>query len=1794
MKKLLLLLTSMLILTTSDLVAQLVITPGGGAAAVSSAVGGPGLTISNVTVNCANVSYGSFSGGASSGLGITNGLVLSTGTASQIVGANSNNDFTGSCVGNSANDPQLIALSSSATKDVCIIEFDVVPQCNTMTISFVFGSDEYTDYVNSTFNDAFGFFVSGPNPSGGNYNSFNLATIPNGTSVSIDNVSHLTNSGFFVNNNAGGANNSFDGFTTVLNPTMNVTPCATYHFKLAIADATDCLMDSGVMIDIIQCVSPWTVAIASTPASCGTNNGTATATVTGGIGPFSYSWAPSGGTSASATGLAAGTYTVTVNDGLSCTPPQTYTTTVAGSGGSTTTINSASICAGASTTLTATPVTGGGTYSWAPGGATTQSITVSPASTTTYTVSYTLTGCTTTSTGTVTVNPVPTVTSTSQTICAGTNATITATPSIAGGTFSWTPGGATTAAITVSPASTTTYTVTYTLTGCSATGTGTVTVNPSPTVSSTSQTICAGSSAIITATPSVAGGTFSWAPGGATTSAITVSPTSTTTYTVTYTLTGCSATATGTVTVNPLPTVNSSSQTICAGANATITASPSVAGGTFLWAPGGATTAAITVSPASTTTYTVTYTLTGCSATGTGTVTVNPVPTVTVNSGNICPGGSSTLTASGGTTYLWSTGATTAAITESPGSTTSYTVTGTSAGCSNSAVATITVGATMSITVNSPTICAGQTANLIASGATSYTWSAGATSTGAGTADASPVTTTSYTVTGTTGTCSGTGVATVTITTVPNVTVNSPVICNGVTANLTAAGATSYTWSAGATSTGTATADASPTTTTTYTVTGANGTCTNTAVSTVTVNAIPTINVNSPTICGGQTANLTANGATSYLWSAGATSTGVNTADASPAATTSYTVTGTTSGCSSTAVSTVTVAPSLNITVNSPTICAGQTANLSASGATSYAWSAGAASTGISTADASPASTTTFTVTGTTGTCTGTAVSTVTVTPLPTVGVNSPTICNGTTGVLTGTGASTYTWSAGATSTGVTTADASPISTTSYTVTGTTSGCSSTAISTVTVNPMPAVTVNSPSICPGSTAQLTANGAAVYTWSAGATSTGANTATASPAFTTSYTVTGTSLGCTGTAVSTVTVNTVLSVNAGLNDSICFGGSSNLSVSPNGPGYSYTWTPAISLNNATIFNPVATPVTTTTYSVNVSDANGCMGSGTVTVFANTQILVNVAGIPTNCNGGNDGQTIVIPSGGLTPYTYSWTGGCTSAACNQPAGSYTVTVTDSWSTGCTATGTATVTEPTAVTATSTQINVNCAGACNGTATANPSGGTPGTGGTYNYSWSTSPVQNTQTATGLCAGTYTCIVTDNNGCSPSSPLVVTITEPTPLVINPISPITICNSGSTVLTSSVAGGSGTYTYSWSPAAGLSSTTSSNPTAAPSYPGETYVLTVTDANSCSAQISVIVNVNPPLSVVTTGTTAICPGFSDPLSAAASNGAGSGYTYSWSPATGLNNPAIGNPTATPTTTTIYTVTVNDGCSPAITSSVTVTVLPPPAPAISAGPVTGCAPLCVTFTEINSSLNSHGWNFGDPAANPGTGQTASNCYMTAGTYTITVTDTSSGGCIATSAPFIITVNPIPTAEFTAPASTSIFSPEVQYTDQSYIAPGSIVAWDWAFGDVLSSVLNDSSSLQNPTHTFSEVGTYCAELIVTSNAGCKDTIMHCIIIDPEFTFFIPNAFSPNDDGINDEFYGKGENIMKYEMSVYDRWGNLTFYTNDINKHWNGRFQNEGAEVLLEDVYVYTVRLTDHRNKIHKYLGTVTIVK
>ena len=274
-------------------------------------------------------------------------------------------------------------------------------------------------------------------------------------------------------------------------------------------------------------------------------------------------------------------------------------------------------------------------------GSRTASLTVSPDVTTTYTVTVTdgVTGYVVSGSGTVTVNAPPdsTITSASAVCSGAAGNTASVADAGAGATYAWSSGNATltsgpttrTVGFTAGASGTVWLTNTVTTAaGCSATGNTTVTINPLPTVGVNSATTCGVAASILLASSSAASPTYLWAPGGATTAYITVSPAVTTAYTVTVTdgVTGCANSGSGTVTVHPLPTVSvSGSRTNCAGSQTTLAATSSADRPTYLWTPGEATTASVTVTPATTTTYSVTVTdgVTGCTNSGSGTVAVN-------------------------------------------------------------------------------------------------------------------------------------------------------------------------------------------------------------------------------------------------------------------------------------------------------------------------------------------------------------------------------------------------------------------------------------------------------------------------------------------------------------------------------------------------------------------------------------------------------------------------------------------------------------------------------------------------------------------------------------------------------------------------------------------------------------------------------------------------------------------------------------------------------------------------------------------------------------------------------------------------------------------------------------------------------------------------------------------------------------------------------------------------------------------------------------------------------------------
>ena len=362
-----------------------------------------------------------------------------------------------------------------------------------------------------------------------------------------------------------------------------------------------------------------------------------------------------------------------------------------------------------------------------------------------------------------------------------------------------------------------------------------------------------------------------------------------------------------------------------------------------------------------------------------------------------------------------------------------------------------------------------------------------------------------------------------------------------------------------------------------------------------------------------------------------------------------------------------------------------------------------------------------------------------------------------------------------------------------------------------------------------------------------------------------------------------------------------------------------------------------------------------------------------------------------------------------------------------------------------------------------------------------------------------------------------------------------------------------------------------------------TYTVTGTSAG-CTSTAVATVTVNSSLTL-TAGTNAtICAGNTAALTATASSGTGGPYTYVWSPAV----PASG--IVSPAATTTYTVTATDGCSPGATATVTITVFPFPVASFTTDVTSGCAPVCVNFTDastisLGGTINTWNWNFGDGSTD--NASDPHHCYSTDGAYPVTLTVTTSDGCSDSIIQNnLINVYPLPEAEFTSnPFVTDITNPTISFSNLSTNASNYL----WTFGDAIT------SSETNPVHNYGNIGVYSVMLIAATDHGCTDTVVHYIEVNGSYTFYAPNAFTPNDDYTNSTFLPKGTgwNADMYELMVFDRWGNLCYETRDMNKGWDGK-ANNGSAIAQEDVYVWKVALTDIFNNSHDYIGSVTIVK
>ncbi len=590
-----------IILSSSDILyAQLIINTGmTPTQLVQNVLVGSGVTVSNVTYSGAANSIGYFTTGTiPTNLGLKSGVIMSTGNVTQAPGPVSNFASTTNSTGS---DPQLATLIPGYTVyDASVLQFNFIPQSDTIKFRYVFASEEYPEWVNSSFNDVFGFFISGPNPSGGNYNFKNIALIPNTTlPVTINNVNNVSSPYYYYyvdNQGMNGQTIVYDGFTTVLTAWALVTPCVQYSIKIAIGDAGDSSYDSAVFLEensfsstgisintyytvpslglnAIEGCSDATISfVLSKPATSNylinyTISGTATNGVDYNQIPSSLS-IPAGQDSATITitpimdNIIEGFETVQFIVQTSACGKDTVTIYIYDNSTLQATSSPDITICNSSTTISVNP--NGGltpyTYNWSNGAGTTQSVTVTPTMSTTYSVIVNdACGQSVTEQVIVYVGSGNATLSNDTTICTNGTATLQAS----GGTGYLWSNGSTSNVIYVSPLVETIYYVTVNGV-CDAIDSVIVSVNPPPvpTASVDPGVICGGEPANLVAT---GGLTYLWSSspvdpslgGHATQSSLVVSPHATTTYTVVVTDANlCTNSASIVLIVSPTPVAN--------------------------------------------------------------------------------------------------------------------------------------------------------------------------------------------------------------------------------------------------------------------------------------------------------------------------------------------------------------------------------------------------------------------------------------------------------------------------------------------------------------------------------------------------------------------------------------------------------------------------------------------------------------------------------------------------------------------------------------------------------------------------------------------------------------------------------------------------------------------------------------------------------------------------------------------------------------------------------------------------------------------------------------------------------------------------------------------------------------------------------------------------------------------------------------------------------------------------------------------------------------------------------------
>ena len=812
-------------------------------------------------------------------------------------------------------------------------------------------------------------------------------------------------------------------------------------------------------------------------------------------------------------------------------------------------------------------------------------------------------------------------------------------------------------------------------------------------------------------------------------------------------------------------------------------------------------------------------------------------------------------------------------------------------------------------------------------------------------------------------------------------------------------------------------------------------------------------------------------------------------------------------------------------------LCTGQSTTLTASGNITYTWNTGSNS---STLAINPSTTTSYTVWGTDiSGCTNTSVQTIPVFPAATISIfGTPTLCLGSTLTQTASGAFTYTWSNGSFS-NIT--SFSPQVNATYTVTGKSSnGCVDQQVVNITVFPLPSLTITgSQAVCPGSSLNLVASGAGNYTWNIGSTKPPiiSPTLITVPASNGIYTLTGSSsAGCTNSINASIYINPLPSVSINGNVLICPGETTTLNAG--GTATSYTWSTGVATNSVAL-----SPTIASGYTLSGTAANGCTNTAVTTIALKPAPSITVSGTNSLCAG----ASVIQTASGANSYT--WTNNAITTTVNlNPALTSIYTVSGSGFSGCVGHQTVIITVfplPVLTISGSTAI-------CYGSTVSLLAGGAS------TYSWSNGTTGDNLISAGLINTNYTLTGTDSLGCVNQKTLSTIVLTLPSLSITGNFPV--CTGESILL-----GATGANSFTWS--------TGSNSNVLNTIPASSTVYTLSGTNSsgCVADKTVAVIVNPLPALSVSGSTEVCLGIAATLTATGA------LTYTW------NTGYIGSSVSfLPGATTIYTVSGIDlnGCRN--TSSVTVIVNPIPVTFFSYPNVCtggdGVDPVKLEGFSTGGSFSSN-----TIKVNPQSGRVDLKTFGP-GTYFIkyTIPDAK---CISQDSGAILQILPAEPPELIPEITVA---PAQPFTLEA--KGGSDYSWS-PYEDL------NCVDCPNPVITSLQTRRYCVSALVKGcrSEACVNVIVSC---DIERSYSLPNAFTPNGDGNNDEFCLQGWRycLKSFNVMIFDRWGEKVFESNDPDFCWDGVYK---GKLLDTDVFLFVVSARTEKNEIRKK-GNITLMR